>query len=235
MFVKQFLTGGDRNFGYLVADEVSKKAAIIDPSYSPDMLVEFTNDQGYTVEYVFNTHGHYDHSNGNKAVKKLTGKTALLLGDTDPQTGIAVTHDARFPLGDLEIVVLHTPGHTEGSVSYIVEVDGKRVVFSGDAIYDEGQVWDVYSLQKGFSKGGRGIGGYHGFMGDRWRLVESLGRIKDLGPDLVVPSHGNLMEDPARAIDTLVTRFETSNRFPGTYSISVLAPITITPTITAIP
>jgi glyoxylase-like metal-dependent hydrolase (beta-lactamase superfamily II) len=131
MFVKQFLTGGDRNFGYLVADEVTKKAAIIDPSYSPDTLVEFAKDQGYTVEYVFNTHGHYDHSNGNKAVKKLTGKTALLLGVTDPQTGIVVTHDARFPLGDLEIVVLHTPGHTEDSICLYIG----DAVFTGDTLF----------------------------------------------------------------------------------------------------
>ena len=45
--------------------------------------------------------------------------------------------------------MLDTPGHTDGSLSYLVEVDGKRVVFCGDAIYDEGQVWDLYSLQKG--------------------------------------------------------------------------------------
>jgi glyoxylase-like metal-dependent hydrolase (beta-lactamase superfamily II) len=116
-------------------------------------------------------------------------------------------HQLEF--GPAKIRVLDTPGHTEGSVSYLVEVDGKRVVFSGDAIYDEGRVWDVYTLQKGFSKGGRSIGGYHGFMGDRWRLVESLERIKELKPDLLLPSHGNLMRQPARAVDTLIERFET--------------------------
>ncbi len=115
----------------------------------------------------------------------------------------------QFAFGPARIRVLDTPGHTEGSVSYMVEVDGKRAVFSGDSIYDEGQVWDVYSLQKGFKKGGRQIGGYHGFMGDRWRLVESLERIKGLRPDWLVPSHGNLMPNAGRAIDTLVERFET--------------------------
>ena len=115
----------------------------------------------------------------------------------------------RFTFGPAKIRVLDTPGHTEGSVSYIVEVDGKRVVFSGDCIYDEGRVWDVHSLQKGFSKGGQTIGGYHGFMGDRWRLAKSLGRIKDCRPDLLVPSHGNIMQNPGRAIDVLVRRLET--------------------------
>ena len=131
MFVKQFLTGGDRNFGYLAADEVTKKAVIIDPSYAPDTIVNFAKKQGYTIEYVFNTHGHYDHSNGNGTVQKLTGKPALLLGDTDPQTGTPVAHNARFPLGELEIVVLHTPGHTEDSICLYIG----DAVFTGDTLF----------------------------------------------------------------------------------------------------
>lgn len=113
-----------------------------------------------------------------------------------------------FDFGPAKVRVVATPGHTEGSVSYVVEVDGRRVVFSGDAIYGEGQVWDVYSLQKGFEKGGRRIGGYHGFMGDRWRLVESLERIVQQQPDLIVPAHGTVMKQPARAVETLTARFE---------------------------
>lgn len=121
----------------------------------------------------------------------------------------ALADGQEMTFGPAKIRVLGTPGHTEGAVSFLVEVDGNRVVFCGDCIYDEGQVWDVYSLQKGFSKGGQQIGGYHGFMGDRWRLVESLRRIKALRPKMLVPSHGNLMSDPAKAIDTLARRFET--------------------------
>ncbi len=129
---------------------------------------------------------------------------------TEPLKVDDVAQDGhQFTFGPAKIRVINTPGHTEGAVSYLVEVDGKRVVFSGDCIYDEGQVWDVYSLQKGFSKGGRTIGGYHGFMGDRPRLVESLERIKGLRPHLLVPSHGKLMAEPNRAIDTLTERFET--------------------------
>jgi glyoxylase-like metal-dependent hydrolase (beta-lactamase superfamily II) len=94
-------------------------------------------------------------------------------------------------------------------VSYVVEVDGNHTVFCGDCIYDEGQIWDLYSLQKGISKGGRQCDDYHGFMGDRWRLVESLGRIKNLRPQVLVPSHGKLMHDPAKAIDALSRRLET--------------------------
>ncbi len=131
MFVKQILTGGDRNFGYFVADEASKKAVLIDPAYSPEQMVEFARENDYTIEYVFNTHGHYDHTNGNEAITQLTGKTALLLGNTDSQSGMTVADNARFPLGELEIVVLHTPGHTRDSVCFYIG----DAVFTGDTLF----------------------------------------------------------------------------------------------------
>ena len=115
----------------------------------------------------------------------------------------------RMTFGPAKIRVLDTPGHTDGSVSYLVEVDGQRIVFCGDCIYDEGQLWDVYSLQKGFRKGEQTIRGYHGFMGDHGRLRESLERIKQEQPDLLVPSHGNLMTEPTPAIDKLAEQIET--------------------------
>jgi len=117
--------------------------------------------------------------------------------------------DAAFDGGDTmtwgpaKISVLHTPGHTNGSVSYLVELGGKRTVFSGDAIYDEGQVWEIYSLQKGTQ-----TRDYHGFLGARGELVESLQRIKDARPQMLVPSHGRIMPDPPKAIDALVDRLE---------------------------
>lgn len=115
----------------------------------------------------------------------------------------------RLTFGPAELRVIATPGHTDGSVSYRVDVDGRRVIFSGDCIYDAGQLWDVYSLQKGFEHGGRKIGGYHGFMGDHWRLVDSLERIKNEQPQLLVPSHGKLMSEPAKALDQLANRLTT--------------------------
>ncbi len=114
----------------------------------------------------------------------------------------------ELTFGPARIQVLGTPGHTNGSVSYVVDVDDRRVIFCGDLLYDEGQLWDVYSLQRGFSRGDRSIGGYHGFMGDQWRLKESLAAVKQLQPADLVPSHGRLIRDPARAVDVLVQRID---------------------------
>lgn len=110
--------------------------------------------------------------------------------------------------GPARITVLDTPGHTDGSISLQVRVDGRTTIFCGDAIFDAGRVWDLHSLQKGFSRGERTIYDYHGFMGARWMLAGSLRRIRDAGADLLVPSHGRVMTDPRQAIDLLLERLE---------------------------
>jgi glyoxylase-like metal-dependent hydrolase (beta-lactamase superfamily II) len=115
-----------------------------------------------------------------------------------------VTRDGQtIAWGPAKIRVLFTPGHTDGSVSYVVDVDGKRVAFCGDAIYDSGRLWELYSLQKGTM-----TSDYHGFLGARPQLVKSLARIKEASPQRLVPSHGRIMDDPARAIDALVRRLD---------------------------
>jgi len=131
MFVKQFRTGGDRNFGYLVADEATGKAAIVDPSFSPERIVESAREHRYEIEYVFNTHGHFDHTNGNGMIESLTGKRPLLFGSTDPKTGLAVEDGARLPLGDLEITIVHTPGHSDDSMCIYVG----DAIFTGDTLF----------------------------------------------------------------------------------------------------
>jgi hydroxyacylglutathione hydrolase len=96
MFVKQFRTGGDRNLGYLVADETSREACVVDASYAPEEIVAFAQENGYEIKYVFSTHDHYDHTNGNRVMERMTGKRALLYGDTDPGTGALFTGDTLF-------------------------------------------------------------------------------------------------------------------------------------------
>lgn len=131
MFVKQFRTGGDRNFGYLVADEISKQAAVIDPSYSPEKIAAFAQEQGFHIIYVLNTHRHHDHTNGNEAMAALTGVPAVAWGDVEPRTGIVIEDGAVLPLGTLAIRVIHTPGHAPDAVCYLV--DG--AVFTGDTLF----------------------------------------------------------------------------------------------------
>jgi hydroxyacylglutathione hydrolase len=131
VLVKQFRTGGDRNFGYLVADTIHRVAALVDPSYSPQQLIDYAREHNLEIKYVFNTHGHLDHTNGDATIQRVLGVRPLLYGHTDPQTGTTVEDGARFPLGDLEIEVIHTPGHSQDSIC--VHVDD--AVFTGDTLF----------------------------------------------------------------------------------------------------
>lgn len=101
--------------------------------------------------------------------------------------------------GPAKIRVLDTPAHTDGSVTYVVDVDGQRIAFTGDLIAGEGKLWDVHSIQKK----GETSTDYHGFMGARKALRESLERVLSAEPDVLVPSHGEPMSDPRRAVDAL--------------------------------
>ncbi len=153
MIVEQFRTGGDRNFGYLVADELSLEALVIDASFNPDMIVRFAVERGFVIRYIFSSHGHDDHTNGNAAITLLTAVSPLLYGDTCARTGITVKDGALFPLGSLQARILYTPGHTRDSICIHIG----EALFTGDTLFTgkvggtstEEQARDEYlSLQK---------------------------------------------------------------------------------------
>ena len=131
MIVEQFRTGGDRNFGYLVADEVSGEALVIDASFSPGMIVRFAADRGFGIQYIFSTHGHDDHTNGNETIGRMTGLIPLLYGAVCSRTGIRVEDGALFPLGSLEARILYTPGHTRDSLCIFIG----EALFTGDTLF----------------------------------------------------------------------------------------------------
>ncbi len=131
MFVEQILTGGDRNFAYIICDPESHLAAIIDPSFDPQRIYNRVDELGMKVGYILNTHDHHDHANGNEEMERLTGCSALSFGMTDPVSGITLSDGAELPLGETKIRVLHTPGHTEDSVCYLIE----QSLFTGDTLF----------------------------------------------------------------------------------------------------
>jgi glyoxylase-like metal-dependent hydrolase (beta-lactamase superfamily II) len=99
--------------------------------------------------------------------------------------------------GDLDVYTLPTPGHTAGSVSYLVTVAGRRLVFTGDLLYGPGQVWSLAATQWSIS-GAEGTAS----------TSLSLALVGDLEPDLLLPSHGEPIEDPAAAIRLTRARIE---------------------------
>jgi len=129
--IQTFRTGGDRNLAYLIADETTRAAVVIDPSYDPGSIARFARDEGFEISRAFNTHDHHDHTNGNEQFASETGVAPLKLGDVDPDTSAVVAHDAAFPLGDLTIRILHTPGHTPDSICLLIG----DALFTGDTLF----------------------------------------------------------------------------------------------------
>ena len=106
--------------------------------------------------------------------------------------------------GDLSIRVLDTPGYTRGAVSYLVELEGKEIAFTGDLIRDDGKLQDLFSLQDAIPEAK--IGGYHGWAGRLGELMASLDRVAAEQPDLLVPLRGPVIRDPLAAIARLQSR-----------------------------
>src|SRR3989337_30413 len=102
-----------RNNAYLVVDEGSLEAAVIDPAQGAKKILATLKLAGATVRFILNTHGH--------PAPTPQVKPALLLKE-----------GSEIRLGSTVLVVLHTPGHTEGSASFHAASEG--VLFSGDTV-----------------------------------------------------------------------------------------------------
>ena len=158
--LKKYVIGPLETNCYLYTDDITGHSAVIDPAY-PDkrLLSDLKNER---VDYIFITHAHIDHIYGAAAVKELTGARVVAhphenkrLHDTDenlydtfhslyqnqgiykdPYVAVdideTVDTGSVITLGKTMFSVLHTPGHTNGSVSFITDRD----IFCGDTIFE---------------------------------------------------------------------------------------------------
>jgi glyoxylase-like metal-dependent hydrolase (beta-lactamase superfamily II) len=101
----------------------------------------------------------------------------------------------RRPFGGHDWMVLPTPGHTPGSITLLAEVDGQRAAFTGDLIAWPGKVWSLAALQWS----------YHGMEGAAYSIL-SLRGLLNHAPDVLLPSHGEPMDNPAEAVELLERR-----------------------------
>jgi glyoxylase-like metal-dependent hydrolase (beta-lactamase superfamily II) len=116
----------------------------------------------------------------------------------EPVAVAGVVPDYRTrAFGGVDVTTVPTPGHTPGSVSYVVERGGRRLVFSGDLVAAPGKVWSLAATQWTYT-GIEGIGA---------TIVSSL-ELLDRRPDVLLPAHGDPIEDPRAAIELLNSRLQ---------------------------
>ncbi len=115
MFFRQLPTGGDRNYGYVIADESTNHCAVIDPSPDPTAVLDLVRRKGFRVEYIIATHDHADHTAGMARIRsECGGQTVFYHGAGRGDLG--VDDGDTLPLGTLPLTILYTPGHTRDAM-----------------------------------------------------------------------------------------------------------------------
>ncbi len=163
---------------YIIHDEASS-CCVIDPGYTPDLILDKLDSLGLTLEAILLTHGHFDHVGG---VTELAAETRCDVYIHPEELSMppmmtagklyytkTYTEGARLHLAGLDITVLHTPGHTPGSVCLLAE----NTLFSGDTLFC-------------------GSCGRTDLPGGSWQtIVQSLHRLSVIEANLwVLPGHG---------------------------------------------
>ncbi|HEV7780219.1 MAG TPA: rhodanese-like domain-containing protein [Chitinophagaceae bacterium] len=136
MYIKQLYTGCLSEAAYYI--ESNGEAAVIDPLRDIDAYLELANERGSRIKYIFETHFHADFVSGHLDLGKATGAPIVFGPGTRTKFPVHVAKDGEtFMIGDLTIVVMHTPGHTLESTCYLLkDASGKdHCVFTGDTLF----------------------------------------------------------------------------------------------------
>lgn len=155
MIIEQILVTGMAVFCYLIIDESTNDAVLIDPAGDYNSIFKQVEKHKAKIRYVINTHGHYDHTSGNSHVMSKTGALLLIHQDDLRHLGgtsrdecarfsnekdhagkkiLLLADNDRVVIGNTQLWVIHTPGHSAGSIS----IYGNGSIFTGDTLFTEG-------------------------------------------------------------------------------------------------
>jgi len=129
--ILQLSSSKSDNFSYLVYCPETLEGMAIDPSFAPDILLQAAADCNIKIVILANTHGHADHIAGNPAILAATGAKLAAHPLDVAEADIPLAEGSTIKLGNGVIEVLHTPGHTPGSV--VFRVDG--AIITGDTLF----------------------------------------------------------------------------------------------------
>ena len=131
MFFKQIQQHGD-NFSYIIADENTKEAAVVDSSFNANEIIKTIQANDFSLKYVINTHGHSDHTAGNVELKSIFGAKIVAHSQSKVDFDIPVQDGDTLIVGKITIKVIYTPGHTNDSVCLLL--DNKKLL-TGDTLF----------------------------------------------------------------------------------------------------
>jgi glyoxylase-like metal-dependent hydrolase (beta-lactamase superfamily II)/rhodanese-related sulfurtransferase len=170
MYVKQFLYDERGCATYFIASRSSRDAVVVDPQLDIDEYLALASDRGYRIIAAIDTHLHADHVSGNRALAAATGGAVYLHASADVDFPFTGLNDGDvIGVGQLELQVVHTPGHRPEAISLLVTNPPRSpepsMVLSGDTLF----VGDV---------GRPDFGGAEG-ADEQWTSVQRLLQLPD--------------------------------------------------------
>jgi len=151
------------NYAYIINDDTNKIVGVVDPSEAPP-IINFLEKKNLKLNYILNTHHHFDHIGGNIELKKLyDAKVVGFVDDKHRIPGIDITleDNSHWVFGNSPVKIIHTPGHTLGHICFFFEKE--KIVFTGDTLFS--------------------LGCGRIFEGDHKQMLTSLNKIKKLPKD----------------------------------------------------
>jgi hydroxyacylglutathione hydrolase len=131
MFFRQVKHLGD-NFSYILADDDSREAAVVDSSYNASEIENLLKSKNFKLKYIVNTHGHSDHTAGNADLRAEFGGQTVAYKSSRAKPDVAVSDGEVIVVGAIRIKVIHTPGHTPDSICLLID---DRLLLTGDTLF----------------------------------------------------------------------------------------------------
>ena len=126
------------NYSYLIIDEKKNTACVVDPSEA-DPIIEILENDKIKLDFILNTHHHYDHVGGNQKLKRRYGaKVAGFKGDKEriPEIDILLNNQEIWKHKNFEAKIIHIPGHTLGHICFYFYKE--KSIFTGDTLFSLG-------------------------------------------------------------------------------------------------
>ena len=126
------------NYSYLIIDEKSNIACVVDPGEAGP-IIEYLDNTQIKLKFILNTHHHYDHVDGNRKLKEKYGASVIgYEGDKEriPEIDIMVNDQETWKYKNFEAKIIHIPGHTLGHICFYFHKD--ELVFTGDTLFSLG-------------------------------------------------------------------------------------------------